>query len=208
MEYGIRMAPHRKGGKESSQEVEESGRASGQRRIFSSFLVDKSKGTNGETISQRIRWKNIMLEFQKRTNLAWSREELKHKYDGLKVRWALWKKLKGRETGLGWDHEKGTIAASDELWLKKIEEDAKFKQFRDKGIDSELESKMDELFRGHVARGDDIITPNMDPLPTAMEENEDMVYIPSQPHCENNINQPFNIENNNISILGPGVSTW
>ena len=62
-----------------------------------------------------------MPEFQKRTKLAWSREQLKHKYDGFKVRWALWKKLKGKETGLGWDHEKGTIAASDEWWLKKIE---------------------------------------------------------------------------------------
>ncbi|KAJ8432807.1 LOW QUALITY PROTEIN: hypothetical protein Cgig2_026137 [Carnegiea gigantea] len=89
-----------------------------------------------------------------------------------------------------------------------LEEDAKFKQFRDKGIDPELESKMDELFGGHVARGDDIITPNMDPLPTPMEENEDMVYIPSQPDSENNINQLFNIENNGTSNLGPGVSAW
>jgi len=48
----------------------------------------------------------------------------------------------------------------------------------------------------------------MDPLPTPMEENEGMVYIPSQPHGENNVNQPFNIENNDISILGPGVSAW
>ncbi|KAJ8420112.1 hypothetical protein Cgig2_021547 [Carnegiea gigantea] len=89
-----------------------------------------------------------------------------------------------------------------------IREDSKFKQFRDKGIDPELESKMDELFGGHVARGDDIIIPNMDPLPTPMEENENMVYIPSQPHGENNVNQPFNIKNNDISILGPGVSAW
>lgn len=35
-----------------------------------------------------------------------------------------------------------------------------------------------------------------------------MVYIPSQPHSENNINQPFNIEKNDISILGPRVSAW
>ncbi|KAJ8429893.1 LOW QUALITY PROTEIN: hypothetical protein Cgig2_008778 [Carnegiea gigantea] len=85
-----------------------------------------------------------------------------------------------------------------------FEKDAKLKQFRDKGIDPELESKMDELFGGRPG-GDDIITPNMDPLPTPMEENEDMVYIPSQPHSENNINKPFNIENNDISILGPGL---
>ena len=48
----------------------------------------------------------------------------------------------------------------------------------------------------------------MDALPTPMEENEDMVYVHSQPHSENNINQSFNIENNDISILGSGVSAW
>ena len=31
------------------------------------------------------------------------------------------KKLKGKETSLGWDHEEGTIVASDEWWLKNIE---------------------------------------------------------------------------------------
>ncbi|KAJ8423843.1 LOW QUALITY PROTEIN: hypothetical protein Cgig2_000969 [Carnegiea gigantea] len=66
--------------------------------------------------------------------------------------------------------------------------DAKFTQFRDKGIDPELRSKIDAL--GH---GVDIITPNVGPLPTLIQENEDM---------------PFNIENNDISILGPGVSAW
>jgi len=121
------MAPSKKGGKENSQEVEEIGRASWSKENIMIFcelcmeLVDKSKGKNGGTISQRIRWKDIVPAFQNKTNLAWSREQLKHKYDGLKVRWALWKKLKGKETGLGWDHEKGTIAASDEWWMKKIE---------------------------------------------------------------------------------------
>ncbi|KAJ8430751.1 LOW QUALITY PROTEIN: hypothetical protein Cgig2_009642 [Carnegiea gigantea] len=164
----------------------------GQRRIFSSFvifLVDKSKVKNGRTISQRMRWKDIVPEFQKKTNLARPRQQLKHKYNALK--------LKGKETSLGWDDEKGSIAANDEWWLKQIE-----------GIEPKLESKMDELFGGHVARRDDITTPNMDPLSTPMEEDEHMLYIPSQHHSENNINQPFNIENSEISILGPMVSTW
>jgi len=63
-----------------------------QRRIFSFIeifcieLVDKSKGKNGGTISQRICWKDIVSEFQKKTNLSWSREQLKHKYAWLKVK--------------------------------------------------------------------------------------------------------------------------
>jgi len=43
--------------------------------------------------------------------LVWSSEQLKHRYDELKVRWALWENLKEKETGIGWDHEKGTVAA-------------------------------------------------------------------------------------------------
>jgi len=47
---------------------------------------------------------------------------------------------------------------------------------------------------------------NMDPLSTPMEEDEDRVYTPSQPHIENIMNQPSNIENDNTNVLGPEVS--
>ena len=63
------MAPCRKGSKESSQEVEESGHASWSKENILIFcdlcieLVDKSKGKNGGIISQQIRWKDIVLEF-------------------------------------------------------------------------------------------------------------------------------------------------
>ena len=43
----------------------------------------------------------------------------KHKWDGLKKNWVLWNKLKGSETGLGWDAAKGTIAAT-EWWERKL----------------------------------------------------------------------------------------
>ena len=33
----------------------------------------------------------------------------------------LWAKLIGNDTGLGWDGEKKTIAASDEWWEAKIQ---------------------------------------------------------------------------------------
>jgi len=48
----------------------------------------------------------------------------------------------------------------------------------------------------------------MDPLSIPMEEDEYKVYIPSQPHNENIMNQPSNIENNNTSILSSEVSAW
>ena len=48
----------------------------------------------------------------------------------------------------------------------------------------------------------------MYPLLTPMEEDEDRTYIPSQPHTEDIVNQPFNIDNNDTTILGPRVSPW
>jgi len=38
----------------------------------------------------------------------------------LKKEWQLWAKLIGKDTGLGWDGEKKTIAASDEWWEAKV----------------------------------------------------------------------------------------
>jgi len=73
------MVPPRKGGKKNGQEVEKIGRATWSKEnilIFSDLcleLVDKNKGKNSGTISQRIRWKDLVLEFSKKTNLSWSR---------------------------------------------------------------------------------------------------------------------------------------
>ncbi|KAL2943512.1 L10-interacting MYB domain-containing protein [Bienertia sinuspersici] len=66
-------------------------------------------------------WKVFVMEFQKRTDLAYDKNKLKNKWDGIRSRWSLWKALKGKETGLGWDREKGTISASKEWWQMKIE---------------------------------------------------------------------------------------
>lgn len=34
------------------------------------------------------------------------KNKLKNKYDWMRNRWILWKKIKVKETRLGWDHEK------------------------------------------------------------------------------------------------------
>ena len=49
----------------------------------------------------------------------------------------------------------------------------------------------------------------MDPLPTAMEEDQLRAYIPSQPNSESFQNQPFTIEDiGDTSVLGLGISAW
>lgn len=79
----------------------------------------------------------------------------------MKSRWSLWKALKGKEVGLGWDHEKGTISATDEWWAKKAEEKTQFKAFEDEGIEPELEHKMEQMFGGSIAQGANKFTPGM-----------------------------------------------
>ncbi|KAL2931696.1 L10-interacting MYB domain-containing protein [Bienertia sinuspersici] len=122
-------------------------------------FAERSKGKRGSTISQRMPWKVLEVEFQKRTNLAYDKNKLKNKWDWMRSRWSLWKALKGKETGLGWDHEKGTISASEEWWQMKIEENTQFRSFQEEGIETELEYKMEQLFGVSVAQGTLRFTP-------------------------------------------------
>jgi hypothetical protein len=39
----------------------------------------------------------------------------------LKKEWNIWKRLIGKEIGLGWDSVKKTIDAPDEWWEKKLQ---------------------------------------------------------------------------------------
>ncbi|KAG5063498.1 hypothetical protein JHK85_004681 [Glycine max] len=54
------------------------------------------------------------------TKLGWANIAEKNRWDSLKKEWQLWAKLIGKDTGLGWDGEKKTIAASDEWWEAKL----------------------------------------------------------------------------------------
>ncbi|WCJ29493.1 hypothetical protein M5689_011126 [Euphorbia peplus] len=91
----------------------------------------------------------------------------------MRTRWSLWRALKGKETGLGWDHEKGTISASEDWWKKKIEENAAFRAFQNEGLEPELECKMDQLFGVSVAQGAFKFTP--------IERAKETTYVPSSP---------------------------
>ncbi|KAL2892391.1 L10-interacting MYB domain-containing protein [Bienertia sinuspersici] len=134
-------------------------------------FAERSKGKRGSTISQRMPWKVLEVEFQKRTNLASDKNKLKNKWDWMRSRWSLWKALKGKETGLGWDHEKGIISASEEWWQMKIEENTQFRSFQEEGIEPELEYKMEQLFGVSVAQGALRLTPG--------QREKESMYIPT-----------------------------
>ena len=69
----------------------------------------------------KLGWANIAKNFNKATNLRYEYKQFRNRWDSLKKECQLWAKLIGNDTGLGWDGEKKTIAASDEWWEAKIQ---------------------------------------------------------------------------------------
>ncbi|XP_075633475.1 L10-interacting MYB domain-containing protein-like [Castanea sativa] len=59
-------------------------------------------------------WSNLVIKFYNKTGLNYDNDQLKSRWDVLKADWRVWEKLKGLDTGLGWDSVKGTIDASDD----------------------------------------------------------------------------------------------
>ncbi|KAK8951047.1 Protein FAR1-RELATED SEQUENCE 4 [Platanthera zijinensis] len=91
-------------------------------------------------------WKNLIAGFKERTGKNYDRMQMKNKWDHLKKDWKLWKELKHGETGLGWDPEKRTIAASEEWWTEKVKVFPGVKKFRCGGIAPDLEEKLNIMF--------------------------------------------------------------
>ncbi|KAL5194344.1 L10-interacting MYB domain-containing protein [Glycine soja] len=65
-----------------------------------------------------------------------------------------------KDTGLGWDGEKKTIAASDEWWEGKIQEDLEVAKFREQ--DLKFLPEMIFLFKGTIATGFAAYAPSED----------------------------------------------
>ncbi|MFQ6650472.1 hypothetical protein Gotur_022580 [Gossypium turneri] len=93
-----------------------------------------------------------MTNFEKETGKAFSQRQLKNRWDDLKKEWKAWKKLKGEDTGLGWNPIKRTVDASDDWWETQ--------KLRTSGIDPEFEGKLDQMFMRIVATGDKAWAPS------------------------------------------------
>ncbi|XP_011006997.1 PREDICTED: uncharacterized protein LOC105112836 [Populus euphratica] len=104
-----------------------------------------------------------MAAFKKKNGYAFSKTQLKNKWDGAKKDWRIWKKLIS-ETGVGWNSDLGTISASDEWWAKKAQEIRDSKKFRHSGIEPSLCSKFDLMFNNVVATRHYVWTPSSESL--------------------------------------------
>lgn len=83
-------------------------------------IKEVEKNNRPNTHLNKDEWENVLSNFHKETGKNYTKKQLKNKWDALKEQWKLWKDLKGKETGLGWDHRLQTIDASDEWWSGKI----------------------------------------------------------------------------------------
>jgi hypothetical protein len=78
------------------------------------------QGNRPNTHFTKQGWKNIEVAFRNKTDKSWEYRKFKNKWDTFKKDWIAWNKLKGSETGLGWDATKGTIVATNEWWERKL----------------------------------------------------------------------------------------
>ncbi|PPE01086.1 hypothetical protein GOBAR_DD01897 [Gossypium barbadense] len=74
--------------------------------------------------------------------------------------WKAWKKLKGEDTGLGWNPIKITVDASDDWWESRLQVVPEAQKFRTSGTDLEFEGKLDQMFMGIVATSDKAWAPS------------------------------------------------
>ncbi|KAK8934540.1 hypothetical protein KSP39_PZI014241 [Platanthera zijinensis] len=111
-------------------------------------------GNRPTTHFNKVGWNNLVANFQARTGRQYDRGQMKNKWDMLKKEWKLWKDLKGKETGLGWNTSRRTIDASDEWWDERLKIVPAAKKFRYTGISPELEEKLDMMFSEVAATGE------------------------------------------------------
>ena len=75
--------------------------------------IEAENRTKGAAFSTKG-WINLVTKFYDETSLNYDNDQLKRRWDVLKLDWRVWEKLKSLDTGLGWDVVKGTIDAGDD----------------------------------------------------------------------------------------------
>ncbi|XP_012851818.1 PREDICTED: uncharacterized protein LOC105971511 [Erythranthe guttata] len=95
----------------------------------------------------------------------------------MKKEWGQWKTLLHGESGLGWNHIKGTVDATPEWWQKKIHVNPSVAKFREKGPLCQYEQDM--LFSDVIANGTSSWTPSSGVMPQHMQEE-----MEEESHCE------------------------
>lgn len=70
------------------------------------------------TTLTRLGWKNVVVKFCARAKKDYDQRQIRNKWDLLRGDWVTWQSLM-KETGLGFNYEKGIVEASEEWWKAK-----------------------------------------------------------------------------------------
>ncbi|XP_066355878.1 uncharacterized protein [Miscanthus floridulus] len=153
------------------------------RLVCELFEEQVRAGNRPNTHLNNIGYRQVAAKFQQRTQLLYTKLQLKNKWDKFKNDYITWKKLLVVGKGLPWDTAKGTFDVADEEWWKKINKELPgARKFRHGGLLHE--DKLKVMF--------DYITSNgVDPSPPAPESPKNGVDhsppaatgLPSAPDC-------------------------
>ncbi|KAH1047752.1 hypothetical protein J1N35_038536 [Gossypium stocksii] len=169
------------------------------------------KGNRPDTHSTKDGWLKIMTNFEKETGKAFSQRQLKNRWDALKKEWKDWKKLKGEDTGLGWNPIKSIVDALDDWWESRLKVVPEAQKFRTSGIDPEFEGKLDQMFMGIVSTGDKVWAPSSGTLRSDFFEDVNNE-IPKENEKENvrndvHISNDVQIDGNGQKRKNPEISS-
>ncbi|PVH61543.1 hypothetical protein PAHAL_3G057500 [Panicum hallii] len=130
------------------------------RIICELFVEQVHAGNRPNTHLNNIGYRTVAAKFQQRTQLLYTKLQLKNKWDKFKSDYITWKKLLVVGAGLPWDAARGTFVADDEWWKKTNKELPGARRYRNLGL--QHEDKLKIMF--------DYITSNgVDPSPPAPE---------------------------------------
>ena len=90
-------------------------------RIVTNLMVTQVRaGNRPNKILTPSAFDEVALQFKVRTGLDYTSHQIKNKWDKLNAEYALFKKLKLKETGGGWDFVLNTVKQDKEWWKKAI----------------------------------------------------------------------------------------
>ncbi|XP_028768148.1 L10-interacting MYB domain-containing protein-like [Neltuma alba] len=141
-------------------------------KVFINLCIEEvEKGGRKGTSLTKPAWSSLEDNFTAKTGRAYTKIQLKNKFDSLRKEWQLWDRLL-RETGLGWDAEKNTVSAPDDWWERKIVEVLGYEKFRERGL--QFRAELTQLFGSVAATGPQSWAPSSMTLPSEGVPENDM----------------------------------